>query len=63
MNSIYRGEHAPCKECQKRFVGCHSQCATYMDYKQRREADRLERQKLREASEAKYEGTLRRKGV
>ena len=25
---------SPCKDCQNRFVGCHSSCVKYIDYKQ-----------------------------
>ena len=25
---------SPCKDCQDRFVGCHSSCVKYIDYKQ-----------------------------
>lgn len=25
---------SPCKNCQDRFVGCHSTCVKYIDYKQ-----------------------------
>lgn len=27
------GITSPCKECIKREVGCHSQCADYLEYK------------------------------
>ena len=25
---------SPCKDCQSRFVGCHSSCVKYIDFKQ-----------------------------
>ena len=25
---------SPCKDCQTRFVGCHSSCVKYIDYQQ-----------------------------
>ena len=28
---------APCKGCEKRYVGCHSKCEEYIDYKKRAE--------------------------
>jgi len=28
----------PCKNCINRYVGCHSNCVPYMDWKQQREA-------------------------
>lgn len=27
--------HAPCKECKRRAVGCHSDCVDYGEYKKR----------------------------
>lgn len=26
---------APCKGCDKRYVGCHAKCSAYKDYKAR----------------------------
>lgn len=26
-------EKAPCKGCEDRYVGCHSKCRKYIDYK------------------------------
>ena len=26
---------SPCMGCKKRYVGCHSECLAYIDYKQR----------------------------
>lgn len=60
MKNIYQAEDAPCLKCTRRFVGCHSQCATYMDYKQRREADRMERKKVQEIAEVQYFASMRR---
>lgn len=25
--------HCPCRDCVERFVGCHSMCKAYADYK------------------------------
>lgn len=60
MNRIYQGEDAPCKECAMRYIGCHGECAIYMDYKQRREADRMERKKVQEIAEVQYFASMRR---
>ena len=29
--------NAPCKNCQTRYVGCHSSCVKYNDWKQERQ--------------------------
>ena len=29
---------SPCKDCTKRYVGCHSKCADYLDYAAERKA-------------------------
>ena len=29
----YRQKMSPCKDCQKRFVGCHSSCNDYAEWK------------------------------
>ena len=26
---------APCKGCEKRYIGCHSKCLDYMDFQQK----------------------------
>ena len=28
---------APCKDCTFRHLGCHATCASYLDWKQRRQ--------------------------
>lgn len=33
MSKIYKGV-CPCKECEKRQVGCHSNCTLYTEWKQ-----------------------------
>lgn len=39
---------APCKDCSKRCVGCHSTCEDYIDWKAEHDAERerIRRQKL-----------------
>lgn len=40
---------APCKDCKNRFVGCHSQCELYQEYRaknEKRYADHLNDKKL-----------------
>ena len=29
-----RGIDSPCKNCETRFVGCHTSCVKYIDYQQ-----------------------------
>lgn len=41
-----------CRDCTERFIGCHSQCLKYIDYRQKLEA---ERQKIREKADAECE--------
>ena len=64
MKSIYQGEHAPCKNCQREIksVYCHGICPDYIAYKERREQARKERQKIRDISEEQYSASMRRKG-
>lgn len=30
--------NAPCKECTKRYIGCHSECLDYIDFTQAQNA-------------------------
>lgn len=34
---------APCKDCYKRYLGCHSECADYIDYNNKQQKIRDER--------------------
>lgn len=27
---------SPCKECKERFLGCHSKCEKYIEYKEKK---------------------------
>ena len=38
---------SPCKDCQNRFVGCHSSCVKYIDYQQAQVAKNKEMGKKR----------------
>lgn len=29
----------PCKDCERRYVGCHSECDTYITFKRTREKE------------------------
>lgn len=61
MNRIYQGEDAPCKDCASKYIGCHGECASYIDYQQKREAERIERRKLQEIAEVQYWARMRRR--
>lgn len=34
---------APCKDCEKRYMGCHSKCAEYIEYDKHQQKIRDER--------------------
>ena len=34
---------APCKDCYKRYLGCHSECDDYIDYSNKQQKIRDER--------------------
>ena len=34
---------APCKDCEKRYLGCHSECDDYIDYNNKQQKIRDER--------------------
>ena len=34
---------APCKDCYKRYFGCHSECADYIEYNNKQQKIRDER--------------------
>lgn len=34
---------APCKDCYKRYLGCHSECTDYIDYNNKQQKIRDER--------------------
>ena len=40
---------APCKECEKRVIGCHSKCEEYIKYKT--EAANKEKERRRKKAE------------
>lgn len=33
---------APCKDCEKRYLGCHSECADYINYNNKQQKVRDE---------------------
>ena len=42
--------YPPCKDCEKRKVGCHQSCADYISYKEHREKIRQEMKAVREGN-------------
>ena len=48
----------PCKNCQKRFVGCHNQCLEYIDWRQ--QLDVLKQQKDESAEWYEYQSNKRK---
>lgn len=40
---------APCKDCERRCVGCHASCSDYAGWQESREPILAERQRLRDA--------------
>lgn len=42
MNFIINRIHiaSPCKDCEERHIGCHSECERYADYRKRIDAQR-----------------------
>lgn len=34
---------APCKDCNQRYVGCHSECSEYLDFKQAIEVRKVQK--------------------
>lgn len=39
---------APCKDCEKRYLGCHSECADYINYNNKQQKVRDERAAMSE---------------
>ena len=35
----------PCKDCKRRFLGCHSSCGDYISWKKLKDYDREQRQR------------------
>ena len=43
---------APCKDCENRFVGCHSQCEKYQEYN--KQQIRVRQERLDKAEQDQY---------
>lgn len=51
-NAIYSGmKQAPCRDCEKRTVGCHASCEQYQAFRRYREAVKAEQYRQRETAE------------
>ena len=44
---------APCKDCVKRFIGCHSTCEDYLEFSKQNEAEREKIHKVIEQAKRK----------
>lgn len=49
----------PCKECTERFVGCHSYCDDYKEWRRVFEHEKKQRKKEHEAESAQVEIAIR----
>ena len=49
---------SPCKGCNKRYVGCHSDCEDYLKFAENRKAIREERAAQRQADDDYYSTIL-----
>ena len=46
---------SPCKDCQQRFIGCHSECLLYKDWKQKLE---VQKTRIKEEHRRNWEQNL-----
>ena len=51
----------PCKNCDNRFVGCHSECLKYIDYRQKLDVYR-QTEKTDKKVRADYGSVRKKKG-
>ena len=51
----------PCKECTSRFVGCHSYCDDYKEWRKVFEHESKQRKKERDADQAYMDFVTRRR--
>ena len=54
------GSIAPCKECEKRCVGCHSSCEEYLEWRKQWDKNAKEKRFQAEVSETMYQIKRRR---
>ena len=52
---------APCKDCQKRQLHCHSSCEAYKEYRQYRE--QIYAEKMKRAEESDFMRAVKRKAA
>ena len=46
--------NAPCKDCERRFLGCHSTCEEYKEFKEFREAYNMDRKAKLDSTNKTY---------
>ena len=51
---------APCRDCNKRQLHCHSFCKEYLEFDAKNDARRVEKQKNTHISDTLYSNTLNR---
>ena len=49
---------APCKDCENRHFGCHSECKTYLDYAKQVEDSRKEIHRMKVKEMMIYNSTV-----
>lgn len=50
---------APCKDCEKRYIGCHGRCEKYLEFKKAND-ERLKQKSLEiDADQYALENTMR----
>ena len=50
---------APCKDCEKRYVGCHGRCEKYLEFKKAND-ERLKQKSLKiDADQYAIDNTMR----
>lgn len=54
---------SPCKDCAERYVGCHSGCEKYKDFRQELDKQRTHINKAKEEQRNKYRVVGGRKDV
>lgn len=47
--------NAPCKDCPKRYPGCHPECEEYLAYSREKERERRERRMRQLSTPGPYE--------
>lgn len=59
------GIQSPCKDCEKRQIGCHAACRAYQEYKQHHDAVKADAYKKERMNKPNsyIDGTMFKKGI